>query len=359
MPSKCNALTNENTPCAKNALKGSKYCFSHQDRPTKIGLYLAISGIIIGILAGLLLGPFWADAHYLFGKYTSVTGQPLDTIPPKVELKNFTNGSEFNYGELKEIKLEYYPQGKTPINFKEIKLGVFLNNEELKSTSAIPEKNDLTISMDASKETPFPVGNYRLKIIVPNMSGISAEKDIIFRILPLPQTKLSARLGDTLQGTQENYLPIYLENTGDVDLTNLIIETSLCYMKDSNGINYPETYYLPRLSKGKDVQIELRNNITIERLKEKTCEPYVDYYSPALSYGFNPFEIASGKQFDQNILGCGNCEYTIKVSADQKIFDPITNIIRAPKLFNVKIDGNYSAEDPNMVLSNLQITPLE
>ncbi|MBN2126902.1 MAG: hypothetical protein JW703_00750 [Candidatus Diapherotrites archaeon] len=185
------------------------------------------------------------------------------------------------------------------------------------------------------------------------MSGISSEKDIVFEVIPLPVIEINARLDDILQGTDIKYLSLILENNGDVDLTNLLIQTSTCFMKDSAGNNYFEQITLPRLSAGTSAELKFRNPKTIERFKEKTCEPYTDFFADIGGFSFNPYK----SDLDQNVLACDICEYVVKISSDQKAFEAKRQTIRAPKKYNLTVQSKFI--DQNISRNFIVFTELE
>jgi len=231
---------------------------------------------------------------------------------------------------------------------------MFRDNNILIAKTPIPQKNDLTIWADH----PFSPGSYRMNISVPNMSGVRSEKEFSFKVKPC-QPKLFATIGETLQGTATQYLPISIQNSGDAAATNLMVETSLCFMKDIRGNDYYETDFVPGIREAQNTTIEFRVPEAIQRFNAVHCEPAINYQAKGLASEINLYDMLKGAISDQNILACGNCPYTIQITANGKKFPPFKGIIRAPIYYNFKYDGNYSDANKSGIDIRLRITPLE
>ena len=127
------------------------------------------------------------------------------------------------------------------------------------------------------------------------LESLNNKPDIEIQVSPFLQ---SAPFGE--------YLPMIVTNTGDFTLTDVYIGIWSCEM------DRYETYSLPLIPSGIQMEIPFGSKKVIEGFKEKECYPFSNGRNEGVSLNFT---IGGGTNVTSSGISCGFCKFKSQIYA--------------------------------------------
>ena len=130
-------------------------------------------------------------------------------------------------------------------------------------------------------------------------------------------------------GVNTKYLPLIVENSGDIDLSNILISINTCKMGDDPKTEYFEYYELDYLRAHSTREIQFANQETIKNFSRKDCSPYVDVFNRSVAGPFYiPFPL--NETINQTVVACGYCYYDVYFYSDKLNKSFVNQTFRSP-----------------------------